>query len=199
MEPELLNLPATFKLTDEQFKQLCRTNETWKIEQTATGKLIIMPPTGGESRIRNADLNFQVFFWNRQTQLGYVFDSSTIFRLPNRAKRSPDVAWIQQARWNSLSPEEKRKFPQTCPDFVIELRSETYSFSTLQSKLLDYLKNGIKLGWLIDLQTRQVEICRSDKAVEMINFSGIKTSLTLSGESVLPGFVMDLEPIFRRY
>lgn len=195
METITLTIPPDAALTDEQFYQLSTANEEWRMELSAEGELIIMPPTGGESGVRNSDLNLQVGLWNRQTKLGYVFDSSTIFRLPNGAKRSPDVSWIKKERWSALSPEDKRKFPPLCPDFVIELRSESDRLSTLQTKMLDYLDNGLRLGWLIDPQTLKVEIYRQNQEVEIINFSE-QTPATLSGESVLPGFILDLTSIF---
>jgi len=196
METITLKIPPNAALTDEQFYQLSTANEEWRLELSAKGELIIMPPTGGESGIRNSDLNLQVGLWNRQTKLGYVFDSSTIFRLPNGAKRSPDVSWIIKERWEALSPEDKRRFPPLCPDFAIELRSETDSLPKLQSKMLDYLANGLRLGWLIDPQTPLVEIYRLNQNVEIINFSDEQTPPTLSGESVLPGFVLDLASLF---
>ena len=196
METITLNLPAAVALTDEQFYQLCIANEEWRLEQTPEGELIIMPPTGGESGIRNSDLNLGLGLWNRQTQLGKVFDSSTVFQLPNGAKRSPDAAWVLRERWEALSAEDKRKFPPLCPDFAIELRSETDSLPKLQSKMLDYLANGLRLGWLIDPQTPLVEIYRLNQDVEIINFSDKQTPPTLSGESVLPGFVLDLASLF---
>ncbi|MGB5960917.1 MAG: Uma2 family endonuclease [Coleofasciculaceae cyanobacterium] len=195
METITLQIPQNIALTDEQFYQLSTANEEWRLELTAKGELIIMPPTGGESGIRNSDLNADVVIWNRQTKLGYVFDSSTIFRLPNGAKRSPDVAWIIKERWEALSPEDKRKFPPLCPDFAIELRSET-DIAKLQSKMLDYIDNGLRLGWLIDPQTPRVEIYRQNQDVEIINFSNQQKTATLSGESILPGFVLDLASIF---
>ncbi|HEY9706842.1 MAG TPA: Uma2 family endonuclease [Oculatellaceae cyanobacterium] len=196
METITLNIPPTVALTDEQFFQLCMANEEWRMELTAEGELIIMPPTGGESGIRNSDLNADLVIWNRQTRLGFVFDSSTIFQLPNGAKRSPDVSWIIRERWEALSPEDRRRFPPLCPDFVIELRSETDSLPKLQSKMLDYLANGLRLGWLIDPQTPLVEIYRPNRDVETLNFSAEQTPLSLSGESVLPGFILDLASIF---
>jgi Uma2 family endonuclease len=196
METITLTIPPDVALTDEQFYQLSTANEEWRMELTAAGELIIMPPTGGESGVRNSDLNLQVGVWNRQTKLGYVFDSSTIFRLPNGSKRSPDVSWITKERWQALSPEDKRKFPPLCPDFVIELRSESDRLSTLQTKMLDYLANGLRLGWLIDPQTLKVEIYRLDQNVEIIDFSTTQVPATLSGESVLPGFILDLTSIF---
>lgn len=196
METITLNVPPTVALTDEHFFQLCMANEEWRMELTAEGELMIMPPTGGESGIRNSDLNLQVGLWNRQTRLGYVFDSSTIFQLPNGAKRSPDVSWVIRERWEALSPEDRRRFPPLCPDFVIELRSETDSLPKLHSKMLDYLANGLRLGWLIDPQTPLVEIYRPNRDVETLNFSAEQTLPSLSGESVLPGFVLDLASIF---
>ncbi|MEG5160296.1 Uma2 family endonuclease [Microcoleus sp. AT3-A2] len=203
METITLNLPATVALTDEQFYQLSIANEEWRLEQTPEGELIIMPPTGGESGIRNSDLTTDLNLWNRQTRLGKVFDSSTVFQLPNGAKRSPDAAWVLLERWEALSAEDKRKFPPLCPDFVIELReaklsrreSQTDSLETLRAKMRYYQTNGCRLGWLIDPQTPLVEIYRlSEEVAEVINFS-FDQPPTLSGEDVLPGFLLDLTPI----
>ena len=194
METLTLNVPPTVGLTDEQFYQLCVANEQWQFELTAEGKLIIMPPTGGESGISNAGLTAKLYNWNEQTQLGKVFDSSTEFRLPSGAKRSPDVSWVIRDRWEALPREDRKRFPPLCPDFVVELRSETDSLEQLRSKMREYLANGICLGWLIDPQTPLVEIYRPSVDVETINFS-FDEPPTLSGEDVLPEFVLDLTPI----
>lgn len=191
METLTLNVPTAVGITDEQFYQLSVANEEWRFELTAEGELIIMSPTGGESGIRNSDMNLDLGSWNRQTQLGKVFDSSTVFRLPNGAKRSPDASWVLRSRWEALSSEDKRKFPPLCPDFVMELRSQTDSLEKLRLKMLDYRANGCRLGWLIDPQTPLVEIYRLSQDVETINFS-FDQPLTLSGEDVLPGFLLDL-------
>jgi len=196
MEAITLHVPTTVTLTDEQFYQLCMANEEHRMELTAEGDLIIMPPTGGESGIRNSDLNADLVIWNRQTRLGYVFDSSTIFKLPNGAKRSPDVSWVMRERWEALSPEDRRRFPPLCPDFVIELRSETDSLPPLQRKMEEYLANGLRLGWLLDPQTPLAEIYRPDREVETLNFSTQQISPSLSGESVLPEFILNLTSIF---
>lgn len=194
METLTLNVPTAVGITDEQFYQLSVANEEWRIELTAEGELIIMTPTGGESGIRNADMNLDLGSWNRQTKLGKVFDSSTVFRLPNGGKRSPDASWVIQSRWEALSIEDKRKFPPLCPDFVMELRSQTDSLEKLRLKMLDYQANGCRLGWLIDPQSPLVDIYRLDQDVETINFSFYEPP-TLSGEDVLPGFLLDLTPI----
>jgi Uma2 family endonuclease len=194
METLTLKIPPVVGLTDEQFYQLCVANEEWRLELTANGELIIMPPTGGESGIRNADLTTDLNLWNRQTRLGKVFDSSTEFRLPNGAKRSPDVSWIILERWTALPHEDRRRFPPLCPDFVIELRSETDSLENLRAKMREYRDNGAGLGWLIDPQTPLVEIYRPSQDIETINFP-FDEPPTLSGEDVLSGFVLDLAPI----
>ncbi|MBE9129303.1 MULTISPECIES: Uma2 family endonuclease [unclassified Coleofasciculus] len=194
METLTLNVPPTVGLTDEQFYQLCMANKEWQLELTADGELIIMPPTGGESGIRNADLTTDLNLWNRQTKLGKVFDSSTEFRLPNGAKRSPDASWVKLERWEALPPKDRKRFPPLCPDFVVELRSETDALNELRAKMREYRENGAKLGWLIDPQTPLVEIYRPSVDVETINFS-VNQPPTLSGEDVLPGFILDLTPI----
>ncbi len=194
METLTLKVPPAVGLTDEQFYQLCVANEEWRLELTAQGELIIMPPTGGETGIRNSDLNAQLVIWNRQTRLGKVFDSSTEFRLPNGAKRSPDASWVKLERWEALPPKDRKRFPPLCPDFVIELRSETDSLKELRAKMQEYRNNGARLGWLIDPQTPLVEIYRPSVEVETINFS-FDEPPTLSGEGVLPGFILDLTSI----
>lgn len=191
----ILNVPPTVALTNEQFYYMSIANEEWRLELTAAGELVIMSPTGGESGIRNSNLNIEVGLWNRQNQLGFVFDSSTIFELPNGAKRGPDVSWVSRERWLALSVENRRRFPPLCPDFIIELRSETDSLSQLQAKMREYIANGLRLGWLIDPKTPLVEVYRNNQDVEIITFSPEHPPL-LSGESVLPGFVLNLEIIF---
>jgi Uma2 family endonuclease len=194
METLTLNIPPAVNLTDEQFYQLCIANEPWQLELTQTGELIIMPPTGGESGIRNSDITRDLSIWNRQTKLGKVFDSSTEFKLPSGAYRCPDAAWVKLARWEALSKEEKKRFPPLCPDFVIELRSETDSLEKLRTKMREYQNNGALLGWLIDPQTPSVEIYCYGKDVEVLNFDFDNPPI-LSGEDILPGFILNLQII----
>jgi len=194
METLTLNIPPAVNLTDEQFYQLCMANEPWQLELTQTGELIIMPPTGGESGIRNSDINIELGVWNRQTKLGKVFDSSTEFKLPSGAYRCPDAAWVKLAHWQALSKEEKKRFPPLCPDFVVELRSETDSLEKLRAKMREYQNNGALLGWLIDPQTPLVEIYRYGKDVEVLNFD-VDNPPRLFGEDILPGFILDLQII----
>ncbi len=187
-EPIILSF-KNVTLSNDQFYQLCQDNENWQLERTAKGELIIMPPVGGVSGNRESDLNGELWFWNRQTQLGKVFSSSTIFRLPNGGDRSPDVAWVAKESWELLTAEEQEKFPPLCPDFVIELRSRTDSLTQLQSKMQEYLNSGLRLGWLINPQTQQVEIYRPNQTLEIVPLP-----TTLSGENVLPEFILNLPP-----
>jgi len=185
--PLKLNL-NTVDFTDEQFYQLCQKNSDLKFERTSTGELIIMPPVGGESGNREADLITDLGIWNRQTGLGYTFSSSTIFKLPNGADRSPDAAWIKKERWEALTPQQKRKFPPIAPDFVIELRSATDDLKTLRQKMQEYMDAGVKMGWLINPQQQQIEIYRLGKDVELRNLP-----TELLGEEILPGFSLSLD------
>ena len=188
-ETVILNL-KNLGLSNEQFYQLCQINENWRLEQTAQGELLIMPPVGAISGNREAEFNADLVIWNRQTQLGKVFSSSTIFILPNGGKRSPDVAWIANERWETLTSEEQEKFAPICPDFVIELRSRTDSLTQLQEKMQEYIDSGLRLGWLIDPQNQQVAIYRQNQPMELVSLP-----TTLSGENVLPGFTLEL-PVF---
>ncbi|MDZ8185204.1 MAG: Uma2 family endonuclease [Nostoc sp. ChiSLP02] len=176
----------TVHLTDEQFYQLCQNNREFQFERTPKGELIIMPPVGGESGNREADLIIDLGIWNRQTGLGYTFSSSTVFKLPNGADRSPDAAWVQRERWEALTPEQRRKFPPIAPDFVIELRSVTDDLAILRQKMQEYLDASVKLAWLISPQQQQVEIYRQEQNVE------VRMPINLSGENVLPGFSLSL-------
>jgi Uma2 family endonuclease len=186
-----VNLNSIIKLTDDQFYQLCRDNPDVKFERNTNGEIIIMSPTGGETGKYNIEIAADFVIWNRQTQLGVCFDSSTCFKLPNGADRSPDVSWIKQERWDTLTPEQKEKFPPIAPDFVLEIMSLTDSLKKTQEKMQEYMDNGIKLGWLIDPKTRRVEIYRPGQAVEVL-----QSPTELSGEDVLPGFILNLESIW---
>ena len=186
-----LNLNSIIKLTSEQFYQLCEENPDLKLERNANGELIVMPPTGGETGKRNSTANAQIWTWNDRTELGEVFDSSTGFTLPNKADRSPDVSWVEKSRWSALTPEQREKFIPLCPDFVIELVSPSDSLKKSQEKMQEYMENGCRLGWLINRKKRQVEIYRPGQDVEVL-----QSPLTLSGENVLPGFVLNLQKIW---
>lgn len=184
-------LELELQLTDEQFFELCHKHRDLQFERDRNGGLIIMPPTGGLTGDRNSDLNYQLRAWNRQYKLGKVFDSSTGFKLPNGADRSPDTSFVVMERWNSLTRKQKEKFLPLCPDFVVELRSPSDKLKKIQAKMEEYKENGAKLGWLIDPKRKVVEIYRYNQEIEVL-----ESPLTISGENILPNFELDLAEIF---
>ncbi|HLO87328.1 MAG TPA: Uma2 family endonuclease [Nostocaceae cyanobacterium] len=178
-----VNFNRIIELTDDEFYHLCRENPDIKFERNAQGEILIMSPTGGETGNSNIEIGADFVIWNSQNKLGYCFDSSTCFQLPNGANHSPDVAWIKKERWEQLTPEQRKKFPPIAPDFVLELMSPSDNLKAIQEKMREYMANQIKLGWLINPEMYQVEIYRQNQPVEIL------TSPTeLSGEDVLPGF-----------
>ncbi|HLP87397.1 MAG TPA: Uma2 family endonuclease [Nostocaceae cyanobacterium] len=186
-----VNLESVIEMTDEQFFKLCQANRDLRFERTAKGELIIMPPTGGETGNRNGKITQQLFNWTDADGSGIAFDSSNCFKLPNGADRSPDAAWIKLEKWNTLTDEQKEKFPPISPDFVIELLSPSDSLKTTQEKMREYIDNGVRLGFLINRKSRQVEIYRPGQKVEVL-----ESPATVSGEDVLNSFVLNLGMIW---
>ena len=192
---ETIVIPKGFKVTPEQFEQLAYSEQLARMELTKDGELIVMSPTGGEAGRKNRRLTQQIGIWTDQDGTGEAFDSSTVFVLPNGARKSPDVSWIRLERWNALTLEQKQGFPPIAPDFVIELVSpsdlKNQRYEDLQAKMQEYLDNGVKLSWLIGPEAKTVEIYRVGQQVEILN-----NPQTLSGEDVLPGLILDLSEIF---
>ncbi|WP_218081146.1 Uma2 family endonuclease [Anthocerotibacter panamensis] len=187
-----IDFSPVLQMTDEQFWELCQRNRDVKFERNAQGALIIMAPTGSDSGSNNAELTYQVQAWSREhREYGRAFDSSTGFKLPNGADRSPDASWVQREKLKALTPKQKKGFAPVCPDFVVELKSPTDDLAVLRAKMQEYIEHGAKLGWLLDPETRQVVIYRPDRAVETLEGATI-----LSGEDVLPGFVLDLKAVW---
>lgn len=186
-----ISLEPVIHITDEQFYELCQANPDVKFERSAAAELIIMAPTGGETGSYNSEINADFVIWNRKTQLGKVFDSSTCFKLPKGGERSPDVAWVALERWNKLTREQQRKFPPIAPDFVLELLSPTDSREKTQAKMQEYMNSGVRLGWLVDRDNHYVEIYRMNQPVEVL-----RNPEQLSGEDVLPEFVLNMNIVW---
>jgi len=189
-----IEIPERFQLTPEQFDRLALANETVRLELTAQGELLVMPPTGGMAGEYNFELYLDLGIWNRRTRLGYAYDSSTLFALPNGTRRSPDVAWVERSRREALTPQQWRGFLPLAPDFVIELASPSdlavQRYADLQAKMQEYIDNGTRLGWLIESESQRVEIYRPEQQATIR-----EAPQTLSGEDVLPGFELDLSAI----
>jgi len=188
----LLHLPNSLRFSDDQFFDICVSNPDLHIERSAEGDWSIMAPSGGESGNRNSEALYQLNQWARTEKKGVTFDSSTGFVLPNGATRSPDAAWVLRSRLTVLTPEQKRKFLPLSPDFVVELRLETDSLTTLQEKMEEYVANGARLGWLIDpIGGNRIYVYRPGVAVETL-----VNPMTISADPELPGFTLDLADIW---
>lgn len=187
----VLKLSPVLQMSRQQFYQLCAVNPDLKLERTAQGELIVMPPTGGETGKANLSISGQLWLWNESRGLGEAFDSSTGFTLPNGSDRSPDAAWIAAARWQTLTTEQRERFVPLCPDFVVELRSPSDSLPKIQSKMQEYLENGCQLGWLVDRQQQQVMLYRPNRNPETLI-----APQQVSGEPILPGFTLNLGKVW---
>ena len=178
-------------MTDEQFEQFCAINDDLRIELTAEGVIEIMPPANSDTGFKEADIITDLNVWTRADGTGHAFSSNAGFTLPNGAVRSPDASWLRKSRLTALTAEERRGFARICPDFVVELRSSTDRLSVLQAKMEEYMANGARLGWLLDPSTRQAHIYRPGVPPEIID-----NPASLSADPELPGFTLDLTPIW---
>ncbi len=191
-EPLEIDLGALLKpINDDEFLKLSRENQDLQIEMTKDGDLIIMPGTGGLTGNRNARIIARAVIWAEQDGTGVSFDSDTIFRLPNGAKKLPDFSWVKVEKWNALTQEEKEKILPFAPDFLIELRSPIDSLKDLQAKMEEYIENEVSLGWLIDPQEKQVFVYRQNTEIEIL-----ENPTEISGEPLLKGFTLNLKEIW---
>jgi len=187
----VLRIPPKLQMTDDEFFELCQINSELRIERNKSGELLIMPPTGSETGNRSGSVFGELYIWARQDGTGICFDSSTGFKL-SMGDKSPDASWIKLERWNALSPEQKQKFAPICPDFVVELRSASDNLKPLQEKMQEYMREpGVQLGWLIDRKNRRVYIYRPGLPEECL-----ENPATVSGDPVLPGFVLNMSNIW---
>jgi Uma2 family endonuclease len=190
--PLVLQIPSSMQMTDEQFFEFCQVNRDLRIERNKFGELVIMPPTGSETGNREVNISGQLWMWSEQDGTGITFSSSTGFKLSTGAERSPDASWIKLERWNTLSPEQQRKFAPICPDFVVELKSPSDNLQTLKEKMEEYMNEpGIQLGWLIDRKQRKVYIYRPGLSEECLD-----NPASVSGELVLPGFILNMSKVW---
>ena len=189
--PIVLRLSPVVELTEEQFLAFCEMNHEARIERTAEGELEIMPPAGMYTGSKELDIGAQLRSWARRDGSGIAFGPSSGFTLPNGAVRGPDAAWITKTRLAELTTEDKRGFGHICPDFVIELRSQSDSLRVLQAKMDEYMENGARLGWLIDPQNRRVYVYRPNSEIEILG-----NPESVSADPELKGFTLNLEEVW---
>ena len=181
-------------IDDGVFLEICRKNPDNRIERTKKGEILLMAPTGGETGKFNASLIGIFYIWNKIQKKGKIFDSSTAFRLPSTAIRSPDLAFISSARWTALNKWEKESFPPICPDFVLELRSKTDKLTDLQSKMEEWIEGGCKLGWLLDIENLQFYIYKPEVEIQVLEGKDV----ILNGGDVLPDFYLSIEELLNQ-
>lgn len=179
------------RLSDNDFFEMCQDNRDARIEMDKNGDIEIMAPTGTETGIKNFELSGNFWAWVKKDSIGIGFDSSTGFRLANGAIRAPDLSWMTLKKWNSIPKARRKKFAPVCPDFVVELRSETDELKKLQTKMEEYIENGASLGWLIDAAARKVYVYRPGLGVEIL-----KNPKEVSGGDLLKGFTLKMKEIW---
>jgi len=187
-EIDLTFVPA---MTLEEFWELCQANPDVVMERESNGEIVIMAPTTTETGGMNLEISGSLWLWAKRDGTGLAFDSSAGFTLPNGAVRSPDVSWVTLDRWNSLPDEERSGFARICPDFVVELRSESDRLSRLQAKMAEYVENGARLGWLIDPVERKVHVYGPGANPEVLS-----DPREVSGGPVLKEFVLKLNEVW---
>ncbi|MEH2197114.1 Uma2 family endonuclease [Nostoc sp.] len=190
--PLVLQIPSSMQMTDEQFFEFCQVNRDLRIERNKFGELLIMSPTDSETGNRAGNISGQLWVWSEENSIGITFSSSTGFKLSTGAERSPNASWMKLERWNALSAEQQRKFAPICPDFVVELKSPSDNLQTLKEKMEEYMNEpGIQLGWLIDRKQHKVYIYRPGLSEECLD-----NPASVSGESVLPGFILNMSKVW---
>lgn len=183
--------PAWPRMSADEFFEFCQLNPDLRMERAANGDLVIMTPAGGGSGRRNFSFALKLGGWNEQCGLGIAFDSSTGFKLPNGAIRSPDTAWVIRSRWERLTWDEQERILPIAPDFAAELRSPSDSLKVLHEKMAEYIANGVRLGWLIDPESKTVWVYRPDVEPQKLD-----QPESVAGDPVLPGFVLKMSDIW---
>ncbi|MEM0991624.1 MAG: Uma2 family endonuclease [Bacteroidota bacterium] len=179
------------RFTDDEFFEFCQLNDDLHMERDAEGNIIIMDLTGSEGGSFNNSVSSEIYNWNKKEKSGKSFDSSTGFTFPDSSVKGPDAAWIAIERWKALPKEDRKKFAHISPDFVIEIRSESDNLDTLKEKMEAYIKNKVRLAWLIDPLVKQTFVYRINGTIELIP----SFDIPLLGEDVLKGFELVLSEL----
>ena len=190
-----IDLPLRIRLerpmTDEELLRFCAVNDSVRIERAPDGELIVMTPAGNRTGRKNTAIIRALDTWAEEDGRGYAFDSSTGFTLPDGSMRSPDAAWIQAARWDALSEEDKDRFSPICPDFIIEIRSKSDSLSVLEAKMEQWIGNGAQVAWLVDPIRRAVAIYRPGQEPEVL-----VQPTSVQGTGLVAGFELVMDRIW---
>jgi Uma2 family endonuclease len=180
-------------VSDAEFETLCRDNPDLRLERTREGAVRMNPPAGGWTSSGNQEISWQLGNWWAAHERGRVFDSNGGFRLPDGSTLSPDAAYLSEERLRALPKGELRSFPRVCPDFVVELLSESDTVAAARAKMVDWIANGARLAWMIDPYRREAWVYRPGKDTECV------APETLAGEGPVEGFQLNLSRVWKRF
>lgn len=190
--PLVVRFRPLYAMTPDEFYEFCALNPNLFVELTEEGEVVFMAPSGGATANRNALVTMALGQWAVQDGTGLFFDSSAGFTLPNKAVRAPDASWVRRERWAALTPRQRERFAPLCPDFVVEVASPSDRLADLQAKMDEYMANGARLGWLIVPEERSGYVYHPGEQVSHLRDAG-----HINGDPVLPGFTLDLTPIWQ--
>ena len=188
------NLVLEPPMTDAEFEEFCRLNDVTHIERSREGVIRMNAPAGSGTSDGNAEIVTQLRGWWKTHRGGRVYDSSAGFYLPDSSLLSPDASYLTAETLAKLTREERKGFPHVCPDFVIELLSETDRLAAARKKMELWIENGARLGWLVD----------PDKQRVLVYESGGESPAIVSGDAVqgsgpVEGFCLNLAEVWDCY
>ncbi len=190
-----LTLPITLRpsapVSDEELMRFSEQNKPYKIERNKEGEITVMTPVGGIGSTHERYVNGELYIWTRKAGTGIDFSPSVGFNLPDGSCLSPDASWVALDRWNALTPSQQSGFPPLCPDFLIEVRSQSDPRRMVEAKMQTWLDNGAKLAWLVDPIAGSVTIHRPGRPAEILDRPDI-----VRGEGPVDGFELPCGPLW---
>lgn len=187
-------LPLRFRpetpMSDEELMRFCAANDAVRVERDANGEILAKPLAGCRTSRQNVAITSALGEWSRRDGRGYAFANAG-FTLPDGSMRGTYTAWIESMRWDSLSKRDKDRFSPICPDFIIELRSQSDSLSELEAKMEQWIANGAKIAWLVDPERQVVAIYCSDDEPEVLHHP-----TSVQGNGVVAGFELVMTRIW---
>jgi Uma2 family endonuclease len=178
-------------MTDEELIAFSILNKPWRFEREKNGEITVMTPVGGTGSLHEMTVSSALHAWNRKARTGMVFAPNAGFNLPDGSCLAPDAAWLKMDRWVPLTRQEKEGFPPVCPEFVVEVRSQSDPRRPLEEKMLRWIENGAQLAWLIDPFEKQVVVYRPGEATETLEAPDV-----VRGHAPVDGFELEMQPIW---
>ena len=168
LEMPILLRPSA-PVSDEDLMRFSEQNRPFKIERNKEGELIVMTPVGFIGGTHEGYIAAALLLWAEQDGRGTAVPANVGFKLPDGSCLAPDAAWVAQTRLEALTPEQKIGYPPLCPDFIIEVRSQSDSRPSVETKMQLWLENGAKLAWLVDPIDANIAIYRPGQSSELLD------------------------------